>query len=66
MIGLARMAAHLADERTRKVRGEHYVGIQFERSNPVSRVYANNYPKAAPASLEYYRIIDRLTRGEKP
>lgn len=60
------MAAQLADERARLTRGEHYVGIQFERSNPVSRKYASENPKSTPASLEYYAIIDRLTRGEKP
>jgi len=61
------MAAQLADERARLTRGGGYVGIDFEGGyKPVPREYANEHPKAATASLEYYAIIDRLTRGRKP
>lgn len=61
MIGLANMAARLAYAR---------------RGNPKPRNLAavdvgwianrGDSPGAFPASAEYYRIIDRITRGEKP
>lgn len=66
MIGLARMAAQLADKRARRERGPHYVGIDFERSNPVEREVVARDPGSVPASLWYYTIIDRLSRGQRP
>jgi len=70
-VALARMAAALADERI-KTTHPGYGGIHMVRGvvgilpdrKPMSRwdVHNGDYP----ASAEYYRIIDRLTRGEKP
>lgn len=63
MIGLARMACDLADARAKEERGRWYVGIDFwNGSLPASRAAG----PWAIASNEYYRIIDRITRGEKP
>jgi len=31
-----------------------------------TRHFAAEFPEIVPVSHEYYRIIDRITRGEKP
>lgn len=66
MIGLARMAANLADARTKAYRERRgWGGIHFEiGANPARRDTAAE--AGYPASREYYRIIDRITRGERP
>lgn len=60
MMGLAYMAMRLAQRRTG--------GILFRgdgTADPVPRDRLDVYGPW-PASIEYYRIIDRLTKGEKP
>lgn len=58
MLGLAKMAMDLAWRRV--FRGQP-MGKQWP--NPVLRSELHDI---FPASIEYYRICDRITRGEKP
>jgi len=67
MIGLARMAANLADARTARYRRRrHWGGIDFARGYRPARRDTAQDARKYPASAEYYAIIDRITRGEKP
>lgn len=67
MIGLAYMAARLAEQRAG---GSLWMQNFFDTSvdadikGPLSRKEAKR--KGYPTSLEYYAIIDRITRGGKP
>jgi hypothetical protein len=64
VIGLALMAAELATTREasscfmRTTQGCFFTGV--ERSD------AESAPNSYSASAEYYRIIDRISAGEKP
>jgi hypothetical protein len=63
VIALALMIADLADARAREIHPQ-YGGIQARYGcNPVSRLDRKD---RFPASAEYYRICDRIARGEKP
>lgn len=61
MIGLARMAMLLAESRA-----DHSVAgfWTVHKLEPCQREFLN--VAIHPFSAEYYRIIDRLSRGEKP
>lgn len=61
MLGLAQMAATLAEHR--------FTGFVILPNGVVllaSRENAHEDPKEFPCSAEYYHICDRITRGEKP
>lgn len=60
MLGLAQMAAHLAQMR------KGLVIVDQGHIDIVKRKSAENFPSAFPSSAEYYRICDRIARGEKP
>lgn len=73
MGGLAIMAAELAAARTR----DHcqsgrfggmtvYAFTRDETFVPSERRWCERYPDGPRTSIEYYRIIDRIARGEKP
>jgi hypothetical protein len=65
-VGLALMAAELATTREasccfmRTFQGVYFTG------RPRSDVEEDGAYNNFPASAEYYRIIDRIARGEKP
>lgn len=65
MIGLIDMAMCLAERRVSV--GENWSLAGFwtcHKIEPVYRDFVN--PALHPVAAEYYRIIDRLSRGEKP
>lgn len=62
MLGLAQLAARLAESRVDRVDGVIISDNGVMCVNP--RNYS--YPWCAPCSAEYYKILDRIARGEKP
>jgi hypothetical protein len=59
MIGLADMAMRLAEQRS------GIIGFWTRHKlEPCERSWAN--PATHEVSAEYYKIIDRLSRGEQP
>lgn len=67
MLGLAMMAAELAEKR--KNRGRRFPAGIHRRDGTLSiasREYARKAASSVPCSAEYYRICDRVTRGERP
>jgi len=61
MLGLARKAMVLAESRA----GHSVKGFWTRyKLEPCQRAVLN--PEIHPFSREYYRIIDRITRGETP
>jgi hypothetical protein len=63
LIGLARMAMQLAEERGPGRLSGYWSSLGLP---PADREPAFSRPKDYPISCEYYRIIDRLSRGEAP
>lgn len=64
MMGFADMAMCLAEQRA-CARREGLAGFWTRhRIGPCGREYAN--PATHQVSYEYYQIIDRINRGEKP
>jgi len=63
VIGLARMAARLAESR-------HPTGSRVMHwdvgAGPARRTVAECYPHVLRTTVEYYRIVDTLSRGGKP
>lgn len=59
--GLARMAMELADERA-----PNCTCYSVKIKEPAPREKAFISPDFYCVSVEYYRIIDRIARGEKP
>lgn len=67
MIGLARMAWTLAWSRRQPDRPRYSDTVDIERSTIEKYDREGwSYPHCFPASREYYRIIDRISAGEKP
>jgi hypothetical protein len=66
MMGLACMAGDLANLRNSHEPSYSTIGSMWNGSVPVSRRTAELNPECFAASAEYYRIIDRISRGEKP
>jgi hypothetical protein len=66
MIGLAEMAARLAESRCEIEEGcdPHPIHNTYGQLRVVERVRID--PFLTPASCEYFEIIDRIARGEKP
>jgi hypothetical protein len=66
MLGLAEMAARLAESRCDIEPGcdPHPIHNTFGQMRVVERAKVDEF--LTPASCEYYRIIDRISRGEKP
>jgi hypothetical protein len=62
VIGLAFMAARLAEERT----GMHNAIVMFGCLIVADREWVFADESSYPATCEYYRICDRIARGEKP
>jgi len=64
MIGLVDMTMRLAEQRAQALSGGwSVVGFwTIHKIAPCDRAVLN--PKIHPVSAEYYRIIDRLSRGE--
>jgi hypothetical protein len=64
--GLAEMAARLAESRCTIEEGcdPHPIHNAYGQLRVVDRDRVDTF--LTPASCEYYRIIDRITRGEKP
>ncbi len=60
-VALLRMAGELATAR----KGEGAISGDGAFA-PASRPFSEAEPEAVPASLEYYRIIDRISAGERP
>jgi len=62
MLGLLKMAKDLAERRTS--------GSMFHwdaGDSPLERRYVMEYPECVyPCTREYYRILDSISRGEKP
>jgi hypothetical protein len=66
MIGLAQMAWRLAWSRKQRIRRVTET-VDIERKT-IAEYDREGWctPQTFPASREYYRIIDRLSAGEKP
>jgi len=66
MLGLAEMAARLAESRCVIEEGcdPHPIHNAYGHIRPVTREHVDKF--LTPASYEYYAIIDRIARGEKP
>jgi hypothetical protein len=64
MNGLAEMAARLAESRRAWEIDKHPIHNVYGHISVVSRDQIDEF--LTPASCEYYRIIDRIARGEKP
>ena len=66
MIGLAKMAWRLAWTRAQSI-SRTTETVELERDT-IAKYDRNGWctPECFPASREYYRIIDRITRGEQP
>lgn len=62
-VALARMAGELADSRVPA--GACSSVFCAGQLDPVARIDARD-AEEFPASAEFYRIIDRISRGEKP
>lgn len=65
MLGLAQMAARLAQRRISST------GFAIVRNSDGAmrlspRYIVVNHPQWAPRNMEYYEICDRISRGEKP
>lgn len=66
MIGLLMMAAKLAERRAR-CRGHHaMILLPNGEIGVATRSWAQDHPGQVPASVEYYKIIDRISRGDHP
>lgn len=64
--GLALVVSQLATSRSQRPWSTCKIHPGVEASGPVRRQTTKDFPKTFSASWEYYRIIDRIARGEKP